>query len=148
MTRAMSYGDPEVEGYTELPSLLEKARIIELRARLELVRRRSIPYAEFAALCSECGISQDEAARVAADLHKVGVLLHFSREPELSATVYLRPEEVLEDFFSRYHMDRYCCHSVCLLKLFYSSYKCTELHLCQCKVRQNCAELVEFWNSC
>ena len=76
------------------------------------VTKRSIPYTDFVDLCEECSIPQGEASRVAADLHKVGFLLHFSRDVELSATVYLRPEEVLEDFFSRYGMDRYACGTI------------------------------------
>lgn len=102
LTRSAGMVDPETEGSTELSSLLEKAQVIELRARLEQVSRRSIPFSQFEATCVECGIPVHEATTVAADLHRVGYLLHFAKDRELKGTVYLRPEEVLEDFFSRY----------------------------------------------
>jgi hypothetical protein len=89
-----------------MPSLLEKARILELRARLEEDERRSIPFTQFESICEECDIPAVEAGAAAAALHRVGLVLHFVNDPELRGTVYLRPDEVLEDLFSRYGLHR------------------------------------------
>jgi hypothetical protein len=99
ITHSMGYGDLEIEGRTALPSLLEKARIMELRAVLAEDTRRSIPYSTFEQLCGQCAIPNESIATVASDLHRVGVILHFSRDPNLKNVVYLRPEEIIEDLF-------------------------------------------------
>eukprot|EP00611_Tribonema_gayanum_P022823 TRINITY_DN4668_c0_g1_i1.p1 TRINITY_DN4668_c0_g1~~TRINITY_DN4668_c0_g1_i1.p1 ORF type:complete len:422 (-),score=86.13 TRINITY_DN4668_c0_g1_i1:490-1755(-) len=102
VARSTGLSDPQVEGHAELPSLLEKARMLELRARLDTDERRSMPFSQFAAICEDCDIPGDEADDVAAVLHKAGFVLHFALDPELKNTVYLKPDEVLEDLFSRY----------------------------------------------
>ncbi|CAM9381088.1 unnamed protein product, partial [Laminaria digitata] len=106
-TRSGGYVDDEEEGggRTELPSLLERGRVLRLRAALDDETRRSMTYAEFESLCEECGMDEADARKVAADLHKVGVVLHFHNEPGLMDIVYLQPHQVLEHFFAKYSLE-------------------------------------------
>lgn len=62
-------------------------------------------YSEFEALCADCGMDEADARKVAADLHKVGVVLHFHNEPGLTDIVYLQPHQVLEHFFAKYGLE-------------------------------------------
>lgn len=62
-------------------------------------------YAEFERLCEDCGMDKADARKVAADLHKVGVILHFHAEPGLADIVYLQPHQVLEHFFAKYSLE-------------------------------------------
>jgi hypothetical protein len=45
--------------------------------------------------CREYGLSDEEAAKLAHHLHEVGVILHFSRNPELREFIFLRPQLVI-----------------------------------------------------
>ncbi|CAM9304104.1 unnamed protein product [Pylaiella littoralis] len=106
-TRSGGYieDDEEGGGRTELPSLLERGRVLRLRAALADETRRSMTYAEFESLCKDCGMDKADASKVAADLHKVGVVLHFHKEPGLTDIVYLQPHQVLEHFFAKYSLE-------------------------------------------
>eukprot|EP00752_Nemacystus_decipiens_P011035 g9804.t1 len=106
-TRSGGYveDDEEGGGRTELASLLERGRVIRLRAALDDETRRSMSYAEFERLCEDCGMDKADASKVAADLHKVGVVLHFHKEPGLTDIVYLQPHQVLEHFFAKYSLE-------------------------------------------
>ncbi|CAM9710798.1 unnamed protein product [Ectocarpus sp. 12 AP-2014] len=106
-TRSGGYVEDEEEGggRTELPSLLERGRVLRLRAALDDETRRSMTYAEFEGLCEDCGMDKADARKVAADLHKVGVILHFHAEPGLADIVYLQPHQVLEHFFAKYSLE-------------------------------------------
>ena len=65
-TRSGGYVDDEEEGggRTELPSLLERGRVLRLRAALEDETRRSMTYAEFESLCEDCGMDEADARKV------------------------------------------------------------------------------------
>ncbi|CAM9547048.1 unnamed protein product, partial [Hapterophycus canaliculatus] len=106
-TRSGGYieDDQEGGGRTELPSLLERGRVLRLRAALADETRRSMTYGEFETLCADCGMDKADARKVAADLHKVGVVLHFHNEPGLTDIVYLQPHQVLEHFFAKYGLE-------------------------------------------
>ncbi|CAB1114232.1 unnamed protein product [Ectocarpus sp. CCAP 1310/34] len=106
-TRSGGYVEDEEEGggRTELPSLLERGKVLRLRAALNDETRRSMAYAEFEGLCEDCGMDKADARKVAADLHKVGVILHFHAEPGLADIVYLQPHQVLEHFFAKYSLE-------------------------------------------
>lgn len=56
--------DEEGGGRTELPSLLERGRVIRLRAALADETRRSMSYAEFESLCEDCGMDKADASKV------------------------------------------------------------------------------------
>ena len=65
-TRSGGYVDDEEEGggRTELPSLLERGRVLRLRAALDDETRRSMTYAEFEGLCEDCGMDEADARKV------------------------------------------------------------------------------------
>lgn len=65
-TRSGGYIDDEEEGggRTELPSLLERGKVLRLRAALEDETRRSMTYAEFESLCEDCGMDEADARKV------------------------------------------------------------------------------------
>lgn len=56
--------EEEGGGRTELPSLLERGRVLRLRASLEDETRRSMTYAEFESLCEDCGMDSADARKV------------------------------------------------------------------------------------
>lgn len=65
-TRAGGYGDEEegAGGRAELASLLERGRVMRLRAALADETRRSMTYAEFENLCEDCGMDEADARKV------------------------------------------------------------------------------------
>ena len=46
---------------TDISSLLERGRVLRLRAALEVETRRKMSYAEFEILCKDCGMDRAEA---------------------------------------------------------------------------------------
>lgn len=65
-TRAGGYGDEDEGGggRTELASLLERGKVMRLRAALDDETRRSMTYSEFQSLCEDCGMDEADAQQV------------------------------------------------------------------------------------
>lgn len=65
-TRAGGYGDEDESagGRTELASLLERGKVMRLRAALQDETRRSMTYTEFQDLCEDCGMDEADAQQV------------------------------------------------------------------------------------
>jgi hypothetical protein len=54
----------------------------------------SIQFSEYLQFAEDLGIQGEQAAEIARALHKMGAILHFNDNPELAASILLRPREI------------------------------------------------------
>jgi hypothetical protein len=54
----------------------------------------AIQFKEYLDFAEDLGVKRDQASEIARALHKMGAILHFADNPELSGTVLLRPRHI------------------------------------------------------
>jgi len=81
----------------------EEFRVV--KQRLEADPRQKIQYAEFLNLCTEVGLSNEDAKRLSSSLTDCGIIFHLpsSKDPIVASTILLKPQnfsDILRSMFS------------------------------------------------